>query len=304
MLAELVSVRTDDDCLLDAAYWPAADAAPALADACVLVHGAGGNGFSPTQRALAEGLARAGIAVLTISTRGHDLVSRTAHPAGPRLGGVAFEDLDEAPLDLAAGVRLLAERGHRRIGLAGHSLGAVKATLTAAGSEPACLIALSPPRFAHAALLAAANGEQFRKDFAEARRLVDAGQADALMRVQAPIPSLFAAGQYVKKYGPEDRYDVVRLLSNVGCPALLLFGSLEAHDGGAVSASAAAAPDLAGRCANLSVVEIAGADHVYTDRIPRVVEAVTGWLRGASGAPLPGGGQDTGAARPAGRASG
>lgn len=304
MLVELLTVRTDDGCLLDAAYWPAAGAAPALADACVLIHGAGGHGFSPTQRALAEGLARAGVAVLTVSTRGHDLVSRTAHPAGPRLGGVAFEDLDEAPLDLIAGVRLLAERGHRRIGLAGHSLGAVKATLTAVASEPACLIALSPPRFAHAALLAAANGAQFRKDFAEARRLVAAGQADTLLRVQAPIPSLFAAGQYVKKYGPEDRYDVARLLPNVRCPALLLFGSLEAHDGGAVSATATAAPVLAGRCANLSVVEIEGADHVYTDRMPRVVEAVTAWLHGSSGERAPDNGQEASAAQPAGRAPG
>ena len=278
MLVELLSVRTDDGCLLDAAYWPASGAAPLLADALVLIHGAGGNGFSPTQRALAEGLATAGVSVLTLSTRGHDLVSRAAHADGPRLGGVAFEELDEAPLDLAAGVRLLAERGHRRIGLAGHSLGAVKAVLTAAASEPTCLIALSPPRFSHATLLAAANGARFRQDFAEAQRLVNAGKADALMRVQAPISTLFAAGQYVKKYGPQDRYDVVRLLSEVRCPVLLLIGSLEAHDGGAVSATAAAAPDLTGRCANLSVVEIAGADHVYTDRMPRVVEAVTGWL--------------------------
>ncbi|HZQ35124.1 MAG TPA: hypothetical protein VFD32_04265 [Dehalococcoidia bacterium] len=304
MLVELLSVRTDDGCLLDAAYWPASGAAAALAEACVLIHGAGGNGFSPTQRALAEGLAQAGLAVLTLSTRGHDLVSRTAHPSGPRLGGVAFEDLDEAPLDLAAGVRLLAERGHRRIGLAGHSLGAVKAVLTAAGSEPACLIALSPPRFAHAALLAAANGARFRTDFAAARRLADAGQAEALMRVQAPIPSLFAAGQYVKKYGPEDRYDVVRLLPAVRCPALLLFGSLEAHDGGAVSATAAAAPDLAARCENLSVVEIAGADHVYTDRIPQVVEAICAWLRGASAMPAPGGGQPASAVHLGGGAPG
>lgn len=278
MQVELLSVRTDDGCLLDAAYWPAANEAPALADALVLIHGAGGNGFSPTQRALAEGLALAGVAVLTLSTRGHDVVSRTAHPDVPRLGGVAFEDLDEAPLDLAGGVRLLAERGHRRIGLTGHSLGAVKAVLTAAASDPACLIALSPPRFAHASLLAAANGGQFRKDFAEAQRLVNAGQASALLRVQAPIPTLFAADQYVKKYGPDDRYDLVRLLPQAQCPTLLLIGSLEAHDGGAVSATAAAAPDLAGRCPQLSVVEIAGADHVYTGHIPRVVEAVAGWL--------------------------
>jgi len=292
MLVDLVSVRTDDDCLLDGAYWPALGEPPALADACVLAHGAGGNAFSPVQRALAEGLATAGVAVLALSTRGHDIISRTAHADGPRLGGVALEDLDEARLDLDAGLRFLRARGHQRVGLAGHSLGAVKAVLTqAATSEAACLIALSPPRFCHATLLAAANGAQFRETLAEAQALVDAGRGETLLRVQAPIAGYFAAAQYLKKYGPEDRYDVVRHFPAVHCPALLLYGSLEANDGSAVSATVAAAPELARQCTNLIVVGIEGADHVYTGCMPQVIAAMRGWLgvaaRPSPPAPLP-----------------
>jgi dienelactone hydrolase len=280
MLVELTTVRTEDGCLLDGAYWPAEGAASSRADACVLIHGAGGHAFSPLQRTLAEGLARGGMGVLALSTRGHDVVSRTATASGPRPGGVAFEDLDEAPLDLRAAMAWLSGRGHRRIALAGHSLGAVKSILTAAsGANAACVIALSPLRFCYEKQAAADNGPRFLETFVEAQALVAAGNGETLIRAEAPIASYFAAAQYVKKYGPEDRFDYVRALDTVSCPVFLLYGSLETNLLAAVGGDGSNRPALLPEREQITTVNIAGADHVYTGGVEQVLTALRGWLQ-------------------------
>jgi pimeloyl-ACP methyl ester carboxylesterase len=225
-------------------------------------------------------MARAGVAVLTLNSRGHDVVSRTTHASGPRIGGLAFEDLDDAPLDLRAGARLLAERGCTRVALAGHSLGAVKAVLTQAsdGTNAACVIALSPPRFCHQTQLRAETGARFRETLEEARALVAAGRGDALMRVEAPIPAYFAAAQYLKKYGPEDRYDFARQLDAVRCPVLLLYGGEEKGLLAAIGSEGDEPRAIEPR-EGLTFVTIDGGDHVYTGRVEQVVEALRRWLR-------------------------
>jgi alpha-beta hydrolase superfamily lysophospholipase len=284
-MTELVTVRTEDECFLDGAYWPAEGEAPPRADACLLLHGATSHAFTPLMRALAEGLAGAGVAVLTLNTRGHGIVSRVARPGGG-LGGVAFEDLDEAPQDVHAGARWLQTRGHRRIALAGHSLGAVKGIYTQAVAPVAAaagVIALSPPRLAYAVQAESVHGPRFQEALARARRLVDAGRPDELLPTEVPIPAYFAAAQFLKKYGPEDRYDLVRHLPRVACPVLLVLGTREAADSAAIGGTAAAAAALAGALPHLRVVSIDGADHVYTGVLESVLDAVVEWLR----APVP-----------------
>ena len=70
---------------------------------------------------------RAGSAALVVNTRGHDGISSTNAPVGRRLQGAAYEIVDACCHDVAAWLAWLRERGYRRLGLLGHSLGAVKA---------------------------------------------------------------------------------------------------------------------------------------------------------------------------------
>ena len=69
--------------------------------------------------------------------------------------GAAYEAVDDCRHDLTAWVDYLKRRAGSRIGLVGHSLGAVKC-LYALAREPglsvACVVALSPPRLSHAAV--------------------------------------------------------------------------------------------------------------------------------------------------------
>jgi alpha-beta hydrolase superfamily lysophospholipase len=282
MAIELVTVRTEDGCFLDGAYWPGDGTAPARADACLLLHGATSHAFTPLMRTLAEGLAAAGVAVLSLNTRGHDIVSRMARPGSVGLGGVAFENLDEAPRDVHAGVGWLLAQGHMRVGIAGHSLGAVKCIFTqstAALAELACVVALSPPRLAHAVQADSAAGPRFRELLDQARELVDAGRPDQLLATDVPISAYFSALQFLRKYGPEDRYDLYRHLPAIACPVLLLIGTREAVDSAAIGGAAAIAPALAATMPNLTLAIVDGADHVYTTTAATVIDTVAEWLR-------------------------
>ena len=89
----------------------------------ILHHGVGGNFYNPgfIDR-MADQFLERGCAVLRVNNRGHDLAYNS--PAG-RLGS-AFETVDDCRHDWTAWTDLAAKREYGRIGVWGHSLGAVK----------------------------------------------------------------------------------------------------------------------------------------------------------------------------------
>src|SRR5207253_2019123 len=156
VLADLVHTTTRDGLRLDGAYHePAVEAPRALAlDALCLVHGTGGNFYGSTLlEAFAEKLLSLGCAVLRVNTRGHDPVSTAATARGGRRQGAAYEAVDDCRHDVAAWLDWLRPRAGPRVGLLGHSMGAVKCLYAPAQEpdlQPACVIALSPPRLSYA----------------------------------------------------------------------------------------------------------------------------------------------------------
>ena len=155
MQVDLVQVTTRDGLRLDGMLQaPAAGAAPALAvDGFCLVHGTGGNFYSSTLfDAVGERLLQLGCAVLRVNTRGHDGISTAQTAKGGRRLGAAYEVVDDCRHDLAAWVDWLRQQAGPRVGLIGHSLGAVKC-LYALAQEPqigvACIVGVSPPRLSY-----------------------------------------------------------------------------------------------------------------------------------------------------------
>src|SRR5258708_29692452 len=139
MLVDLVQTTTRDGLRLDGIFQsPAAANGSSLAvDSLCLVHGTGGSFYSSTLfDAFAERLLALGCAVLRVNTRGHDLMSTAATSQGGRRQGAAYEVVDECRHDLAAWLEWLRQRAGPRVGLLGHSLGAVKC-LSALAHEPA-----------------------------------------------------------------------------------------------------------------------------------------------------------------------
>ncbi len=285
MTAHLVQTTTRDGVRLDGAYQlaPAPGSGGLPVDAVCCVHGTGGNFYSSTLfDALGERFLELGCAVLRINTRGHDLMSTASTNRGGRRLGAAYEVVDECRHDLAAWVEWLRQQIGPRIGLVGHSLGAVKC-LYALAQEPqlavACIAALSPPRLSYSWFCTSPEGPQFLQTYALAERHVEQEQGGTLLEVKLPLPFVVTAGGYVEKYGPDERYNYLRFLAGVPCPVLLTLGSLEVENNMAFREAPEALANLGGLGDRMSVETIAGADHFYSGVRPDLVAAVESWLR-------------------------
>jgi alpha/beta superfamily hydrolase len=282
LFVDLVQAVTRDGLRLDGAFTKS-DAGQALSlDALCFLHGTGGNFYSSTLLdALAARLLERGVGVLRANTRGHDLMSNAQTAAGGKRLGAAYEEVDDCRHDVAGWLEWLKERAGPRVGLLGHSLGAVKG-LYALARESAlaasCLVALSPPRLSHSWFSINPEGSAFLDTCRQAEALVRAGQPDALMDVRLPLPFVVTAAGFLEKYGPDERYNFLRFAADVPCPTLVTFGAIEAANNMAFRGAAEELHEIAARKLDLRVEMIAGADHFYTGVREDLVARVESWL--------------------------
>jgi pimeloyl-ACP methyl ester carboxylesterase len=289
MLVELVQTTTRDGVRLDGMFQPAAGAGDALPlDAVCCVHGTGGNFHGSTLfDSFAERFLQRGCGVLRVNTRGHDVMSNAATAKGGRRLGAAYEMVDDCRHDLAAWLDWLRPRlrarqaGGPRVGLIGHSLGAVKC-LYALAHEPrlgaACVVAISPPRLSYSWFCSGPEGPQFLETYARAEREVEGGNPAALLDVQLPLPFVTTAAGYVEKYGPDERYNYLRFVAGLPCPVLVTLGGVEVENNMAFRGAPEALAELGDRRGRLAVETVAGADHFYTGVRPALLDIVESWL--------------------------
>jgi alpha/beta superfamily hydrolase len=284
MLVDLVQTTTRDDVRLDGAFFaPSGSAERAIGiDACLLIHGTGGNFYSSTLfDAITECLVRLGYGVLRANTRGHDGVSTAVTSRGGRRLGAAYEIVDDCRHDLAAWLQWLKERASSRLGLIGHSSGAVKC-LYALAHEPGlpatAVIALSPPRLSYSWFCESTHAQAFLDTFHRAEALVNEGKPAALMEVSLPLPFVITAAGYVEKYGPDERYNFLSFLPGVPCRSLITLGEREVADNMAFQGLAEAIGATPKGHAALTVRTIAGADHFYTGVRRNLVQVIEDWL--------------------------
>ncbi|HUY89355.1 MAG TPA: hypothetical protein VMV10_11520 [Pirellulales bacterium] len=288
MIAELIRVAASDGLRLDGALFvPPADVSPQLGfEAVICLHGTGGSFYSSSLfGALTPRFLKSGAAVLTVNTRGHDLVCAASGSASPRLQGAAFEIVDECRLDVAAWVGWLVERGYRRIGLAGHSLGAVKAIYSLAHdverslSNVVGLLAISPPRLSYSHFCQGPSATEFQAELAAAEAHLREGRGETLMSIRFPLPYLVSAAGYVDKYGPAERYNVLDFAAAVRCPALYAFGAIELERNTAFRGLPELLGAQASQGADSKVAVIAGADHFYSGVHAELADRLEFWLR-------------------------
>jgi pimeloyl-ACP methyl ester carboxylesterase len=298
---EIVSVTTSDGLRLDGAWRkPESGQAPRLGvDVVIFHHGVAGNFYNPSfVDRLGDELLAAGCAVLRVNNRGHDIAYNATRVGvgdyaqtlasrrerGPQ--GAAYEIVDESRLDWRAWVDFAESAGYRNIVVWGHSLGAVK-TIYYCATEPdervRCAVASSPPRQRYSAYLTTSRADEVRANVDRATQLIESGEPNSLLHVTVPNPNVFTARTYIDKYGPQERYDIYKHLSNVRLPMLLTLGGLEGatpDSGDALSmyGNAAELASTAASKANLRFDLIEGADHFYTGRVPALWEVARGWL--------------------------
>lgn len=280
---ELVDFLTADSVQLHGAWHARSGEPKTAADAAVFLHGAGSNFYSSTLLAgLLPALLDLGLDVLAVNTRGHDTVCTLKSPDGGRRGGLAYEVVDDCRHDVHAAVDHLAARGCQRVVLIGHSLGALKALYSQAYAPHkavSAVIAISPPRLSYKSFCQSDRRDQFLQFVAEAERQVAAGRPEALIEVTIPLQLVMTAAGYIDKYGPAERYDMLRFAHLVPCPALFTFGSLELESGN--PAFTAVDRELVERAADaeapLDIAVVAEADHFYAGCVSRLLRTLKKW---------------------------
>ena len=205
---------------------------PALgADAVLCLHGTGSNFYASNMMAsLTTALVANGMAAFPANMRGHDGISSTNAPVGRRLQGAAYEIIDACCHDVTAWLALLRQRGYQRLGILGHSLGAVKAIYSQVhrpDANVAWVVAISPPRLSYSGFLEDRAGRTISARLRPRHDLVRHGRSRELIEILFPLAYAISAEGFLDKYGPEERYDVLKLIPSVECPLVVTYGTAE-----------------------------------------------------------------------------
>lgn len=295
MLVDLVRTTTPDGLRLDGALLePPVDRSSSIGKsssigagtAVLCLHGVGSAFYgSNLFEAVSPALTQRGFAVLWANTRGHDGLVTTIATGKRRHFGAAAEIVDECRLDIAGWTSFLKERGYGRIGLLGHSLGAVKAIYAVAqgavanGTPAEFIVAASPPSLSYRRLLAGKDGDAFRRWIDEAKRLIDAGAGDRFFEPNVPFPLVISARTYWDKYGAEERYDFLNLLGKIDRPTLFTYGEVELRgEGTPFSRLPESIREIVGDRSEIATRVIPGADHVYRGVADAWAVAVADWI--------------------------
>lgn len=273
-MLELHNVLTQDGITLQLAWMPPREP---LAPVLLATHGVGNSfALSGLWRAL-ELLTLHGWGVAMMNNRGHDWVAM--NPGDRRWIGAAYEKIEESALDFQAGQRWLRERGHRRIVLAGHSLGGLKAAYTQAhhpGEDVVALAMFSSPRLPDEKVWDWAAHEQLLE---RCREMEAQGRGDELMHVDMPtntpaMKGLMCHRTYINKYGPDAATTALRYAERICVPTFLLAGE---HEQPQLSFSIDMEQALV-NARSVRRVMVKGCDHVYTGRHEQVADAANKWL--------------------------
>jgi pimeloyl-ACP methyl ester carboxylesterase len=285
MHVELVRTVTSDGLRLDgalAAPLVARSVSEGSATAAILLHGVAGNFYTSSAfEPLIPLLQELGLAVLSVNTRGHDSVFGSMAANIRRRFGAAYETVDDCRLDIAAWIEFLASRGHERIVLIGHSLGAIKAVYGMAHEkwpQVTAIVAASPPRLSYSAFMNSTESSTFWESMSTAETMVAEKRSDELFTGKFPFPLLITAAGYVDKYGPSERYNILKYAAEIPSPALFAYGSKELRLGGVafegLPEALAELPSEAGR----EIVVIEGADHMYSGVADHLAAVVARWI--------------------------
>ena len=100
------------------------------------------------------------------------------------------------------------------------------------------------------------------------------------MRVKYPFPLLITAEAYLDKYGPEERYNILRFAHRVPCPVLFTYGRRELDSGSVAFQNLPQDLDAMprGSTPHYECIIIANADHVYAGHEDEVAQHVVDWL--------------------------
>ncbi|HMO13922.1 MAG TPA: alpha/beta hydrolase [Pirellulaceae bacterium] len=287
MNGELVRVQTADNVHLHGLVLPSKARGETTIDAAVFIHGLAGNFYgSRLDEYVASEMHQCGITVARINTRGHDNVNQTSKNGQTVTQGAAYEIVDDCRYDVRAWCDFLVERGHQRLLLMGHSLGAIKSIYSQAlDAHPNVvgIVAISASRLSYEKFLDLPTAIKLKHWLKVADAHIAASQGETLLAVDFPFPTLISAAAYRDKYGEADRYNWLKYIQQVNVPTLLTFGSRELAEH---SAFIDILNDIEQLNLDPSLFEIGvieGANHFYVARLKLLGDQIVKWLRNHDG---------------------
>ena len=289
---DLVHVFTSDGVRLDGAHLkaqrPGASKLPV--DVFIMNHGVAGSFYQRgTYDDFAPWMAAQGCAAIRINNRGHDFISPAIVNEKRVSLGAAYEIIDDCRKDWDAWISFAQESGYSSIGIWGHSLGGVKTIYFCdVDKDPRVRVAIasSPPRFSYSYYTSVDEweghedvGKLYKETCEKALRQVAEGTGNELMLVEYPRPLLVSANTYLDKYGPEEKYDIVKHIPGVPVPLLVTIGTLEPHHELPFFGLPEELQRLAGELESFTFEYVEGANHAYTDHRQVVWDLLLTWLK-------------------------
>jgi dienelactone hydrolase len=289
MNGEIVTVETADGVSLDGMLSRPSTAGQSRlpVDIVIMHHGVGGRFYRHgIFDVMSPQLVELVCAALPVNNRGHDTIYTAQVRGKSTLLGSAYEIVDDCRHDLAAWIDFAAAQGYQRIGLWGHSLGAVKTIYYLAEvGDPrvVCAVVSSPPRQNFENYLAQPAEERalFDHEYGLAKQAIDEGEPERLIATTYRRQTLFTPRTYVDKYGPESRYDIFRHLPRIKQPLFITWGGLEPLSDSASHVSfhqlPAEAKHLSATHPHIAYAEIDGGNHYYAGKTDQLWAAVERW---------------------------
>ena len=128
MNCEIIHINTDDGLILDGMLCSGDKQTDKI---LIQTHGMTSNCFTKRDNAIASKIQDLGIDTICYNNRGGEIVRNIRTFDGTKkLGGSAFEDIEECYYDIVGAIKFALERGYKNIYLQGHSLGSTKTVYT------------------------------------------------------------------------------------------------------------------------------------------------------------------------------
>ena len=285
---ELVYVLSTDDVMNGGAMFTASKTS-AKSIAVIWIHGWGTNFYAPAYVMIGRALAARGFTTISANTRMHDLGNSLRYQYGKRIrGGGYWGVASEEIRDLAAWVDFTETQGFKQVVLVGHSAGWSAVRSYQAEKQDSRVIGVVLASGAVRAETRPTDADQL----AEARRLMAAGEGDALIRdPKRSFPSYISAATFldIANAPPEfrDFFGVQPQTSNPGvtrirCPLLAFFGTRgDVGNEEDLRLLKSSIQRQRGGPRRVDTVMVRNADHMYTGEEEQVAQTIAVWIDSA-----------------------
>ena len=281
---ELVYVRSTDD-IVNGGVMFTASKTSAKPIAVLWIHGWGTNFYSPTYVTLGRALAARGHTTISGNTRMHDLGNVAGYRDGRRIRGGGYWGIaSEEIRDLAAWIAFAEDRGFKQVVLVGHSAGWAAVRSYQAERQDSRVMGVVLASGAVRAETAPTDPDQLE----EARRLVAAGEGDALIRIpKRSFPSYVSAATFLDTANsPAESRDFFGVetqtlnpgVTRIRCPLLAFFGTRgDVGNEEDLELLKSSIQRQGSGPSRVDTIMIRNADHMYTGEETQVAEMIAEW---------------------------